>query len=107
LIGVANAYFLLDRNRAWELVTEAVKAANSVKDFSGDDSRLILRLQTPNRSSIRTNSTENFDLPSIFRTLTKDDYHRAEGLARNFEADSPRATALISIARAVLSEGEN
>ncbi|MGI9067022.1 MAG: hypothetical protein ACR2HX_11540 [Pyrinomonadaceae bacterium] len=107
LIGVANAYFPLDRNRAWELVTEAVKAANSVEGFSGEDSRLILRLQTPNMSSIRTNSTENFDLPSIFRTLTKDDYHRAEGLARNFEADSPRATALISIARAVLSEGEN
>jgi hypothetical protein len=107
LIGVANAYFPLDRNRAWELVTEAVKAANSVEGFSGEDSRLILRLQTPNMSSIRTNSTENFDLPSIFRTLTKDDYHRAEGLARNFEADSPRATALISIARAVLNEGEN
>jgi hypothetical protein len=107
LVGVANAYFPLDRNRAWELVTEAVKAANSVEGFSGEDSRLILRLQTASMTSMRTNSTENFDLPSMFRNLTKDDYHRAEGLARNFEADSPRATALISIARAVLSEGQN
>ncbi|HVQ36461.1 MAG TPA: hypothetical protein VMS31_02955 [Pyrinomonadaceae bacterium] len=107
LIGVANAYFTLDRNRSWELVTEAVKAANSVEGFSGEDSRLILRLQTPNMTSVRTSTTENFDVPSIFRTLTKDDYQRAEGLARNFEADSPRATALISIARAVLSESEN
>lgn len=107
LIGVANAYFPLDRTRAWELVAEAVKAANSVEGFTGEDSRIILRLQTPNMTSIRTSSTENFDLPAIFRTLTKDDYHRAEGLARNFEADSPRATALISIARAVLSEEQN
>ena len=107
LIGIANAYLPLDRNRSWELVTEAVKAANSVEGFSGEDSRLVLQLRTPYMTSMRTSSTENFDLPSMFRALTKDDYHRAEGLARNFEADSPRATALISIAREVLSEGEN
>jgi len=107
LIGVANAYFPLDHNRAWELVAEAVKAANSVEGFSGEDSRLTLRLQTPGMSSMRTSTTENFDVPSIFRTLSKDDYQRAEGLARNFEADSPRATALISIAQAVLSEEQN
>jgi hypothetical protein len=107
LIGVANAYFPLDRTRAWEFMDEAVKAANSVEGFSGEDSRLTLKLQTPAMTSIRTNSTENFDLPAIFRTLTKDDYRRAEGLARNFQADSPRATALISIARAVLSEERN
>lgn len=107
LIGVANAYYPLDHNRAWELVTEAVKAANSVEGFSGEDSRLTLQLRTPGMSSMRTSTTENFDLPAVFRILTKDDYHRAEGLARNFEADSPRAIALISIARAVLSEGEN
>jgi hypothetical protein len=104
LIGVANAFFTLDRARAWELVAEAVKAANSTEGFSGEDSRLMLRLQTPNITSMRTNSLETFDLPSVFSTLTKDDYHRAVGLARNFEADSPRAIALISIARAVLSD---
>jgi hypothetical protein len=107
LVGIANAYFPLDRNRSWELVTEAVKAANSVEGFSGEDSRLLLQLRTPYMTSIRNSSIENFDLPSMFRALTKDDYHRAEGLARNFEADSPRATALISIARAVLSGSEN
>lgn len=106
-VGLANAFFPLDRNRAWELIAEAVKAANSVEGFSGEDSRLVQRLQTPNRTSVHSSSTENFDLPGLFRLLTKDDYQRAEGLARNFEADSPRAIALISIARAVLSEGEN
>jgi hypothetical protein len=107
LIGIANAYFPLDRNRSWELMTEAVKAANSAEGFSGEDSRLVLRLETPNMTSLRTSTAENFDLPSIFSTLTKDNYARAEGLARNLEADAPRATALISIARAVLSDSEN
>jgi len=104
LVGVANVFFPLDQNRAWEIVAEAVRAANSVEGYSGDDSRLILRLQTPHMNSIRTNSTENFDLPAMFRTLTKDDYQRAVGLAQNFEDDAPRATALIAIAREVLSD---
>lgn len=107
LVGLANAFFSLDRNRAWELVAEAVKAANSVEGFSGEDSRLTLRLQTPNMTSLHTSSIESFDLPGLFRVLSKDDYQRAEGLARNFEADSPRATALISIARAALSKSDN
>ncbi|HZE64945.1 MAG TPA: hypothetical protein VE056_13765 [Pyrinomonadaceae bacterium] len=104
LIGLANALFAMDRTRAWELVGEAVGAANSSGGFSGEDSRLTLQLRTPGINSVRTNSTENFDLPAIFRTLTKDDYHRAVGLARTFEADSPRATALISVAQALLSD---
>ena len=104
LIGVANALFPLDRTRAWELVGEAASAANSSGDFSGEDSRLTLQLRTSGINSMRTNSTENFDLPAIFRSLTKDDYHRAVGLARTFEADSPRATALISIAQEVLTD---
>ncbi|MEP6741497.1 MAG: hypothetical protein ABJB61_03290 [bacterium] len=103
LIGVANVLFLLDRTRAWELLGEAVSAANSSGGFSGEDSRLTLQLRAGGINSMQTYSTENFDLPAIFRTATKDDYHRAVGLARTFEADSPRATALISIAQAVLS----
>jgi hypothetical protein len=104
LIGVANALFPMDHTRAWELVGEAVGAANSSGGFSGEDSRLTLQLRTSVISSMRTNSTENFDVPAIFRTLAKDDYHRAAGLARTFEADSPRATALISVAQALLSD---
>lgn len=104
LVGVANVFFPLDQNRAWEIMGEAVRAANSVEGYAGDDSRLTLRLMTPYTSSVRTSSTENFDLPAMFRTLTRNDYQRAVGLAQNFEADAPRATALISIAREVLSE---
>jgi hypothetical protein len=101
---VANALFALDRTRSWELVTESVKAANSANGFTGEDARIMLRLQTANITQVRSNSAENFDLPSIFRVLTKDSYDRAVALARNFEGDSPRATALISIARTVLEQ---
>lgn len=104
LIGVANAFFQLDRTRGWEIVGEAVRAANSAEGFTGEDSRLMLRMQTPNMTSMQTHSTENFDVPALFRSLSKEDYQRAVGLAQNFEDDAPRATALISIATEVLSE---
>ena len=104
LIGVANAFFLLDRTRGWEIVDEAVRAANSAEGFTGEDSRLMLRMQTPYTTSLRTISTENFDVPALFRSLSKEDYQRAVGLAQNFEDDAPRAIALISIANEVLSD---
>ena len=104
LIGVASAFFLLDQTRGWEIVGEAVRAANSAEGFTGEDSRLMLRLQTPNTTSMRTHSNDNFDVPALFRALAKEDYQRAVGLAQNFEDDAPRATALISIATEVLSE---
>ncbi len=104
LIGVANAFFQLDRTRGWEIVGEAVRAANSAEGFTGEDSRLMLRMQTTHMTSMQTHSTENFDVPALFRSLSREDYQRAVGLAQNFEADAPRATALISIAREVLSE---
>jgi len=104
LIGVANAFFLLDQTRGWEIVGEAVRAANSAEGFTGEDSRLMLRLQTPNMTSMQSHSNDNFDVPALFRALAKEDYQRAVGLAQNFEDDAPRATALISIAREVLSE---
>ena len=53
-------------------------------------------------TSMQTHSAENFDVPALFRALTKEDYQRAVGLAQNFEDDAPRATALISIASEVL-----
>ena len=48
----------------WEIVGEAVRAANSAEGFTGEDSRLMLRLQTSNMTSMQTHSAENFDVPA-------------------------------------------
>jgi len=46
LIGVAIQFLNSDQMRAWEIMGEAVKAANAVEEFSGDDEGLKLALGT-------------------------------------------------------------
>ena len=102
LVGVATLMFDVDRGRAWEALLEAVKAANAVSEFSGEDAQIVARFAM-GRGTTTTNFTvENFDLDRIFALLAKEDLYRAIETARGFSADAPRATASIAVARAVL-----
>lgn len=102
LIAVANALYVIDPAKSWDATFEAVKAANSAADFTGEDGRISIKFQSKTQSSIHTSTVEDFDLEGIFRNLADQDYERAVELARGFEAEGPRATATIAIARAVL-----
>ncbi|MEO8436794.1 MAG: hypothetical protein ABI596_17990 [Pyrinomonadaceae bacterium] len=104
LTAVANAFLKTDPPRAWEAMPEIAKAANSAEGFTGEDGRLVLRLQTPNQTSLRTSTIDDFNLTGIFRAFTQENYTEAVALARGFEREAPRAAAVISIARTILSE---
>jgi hypothetical protein len=104
LIAVANALMPLDRARAWEMMLEVTKASNSVEGFNGEDGRLMMRLQTKNMASMHTSTVDEFNLNGIFSSLSKDNATQAIEIARSFEREAPRATALIAVARALLSE---
>lgn len=104
LIAVANALLSLDRPRAWETMLEVAKASNSAAGFSGEDGRLVLRLQTKNMTSLRTNTIDDFNLPGVFRALAQENATQAVELARSFAGEAPRATALIAVARTLLGE---
>jgi hypothetical protein len=106
LLAVANALLRTDRARAWEATFEAIKAANSADGFTGEDGRLTIRLQTKGINSLRTNSSEDFDVTGIFDKLANEDAERAVELARGFQIDAPRASAVIAIARAMLRPKE-
>ncbi|MDQ2976812.1 MAG: hypothetical protein M3R69_15555 [Acidobacteriota bacterium] len=107
LVAVANALMPLDRARAWEMMLEVTKASNSVEGFNGDDGRLMMRLQTKNMASMRTSTVDEFNLNGIFSSLSKDNATQAIQIARSFEREAPRATALIAVARALLSDKGN
>ena len=83
---------------------EAIKAANSAESFSGEDGVLRTSLITQSMSSVRSSSVAEFNVADLFTLLTKEDYGRAVELARGFEREAPRASAVIAIARAVLEE---
>jgi hypothetical protein len=104
LVAVANAYLAVDRPRAWETMLEVARASKSVEGFSGEDGRLILKLQSKSQTSMRTNSVEDFNLTGVFRALAQDDADQAVELARSFEREAPRSTALIAVARTLLGD---
>ncbi|HEV7798730.1 MAG TPA: hypothetical protein VGO73_11270, partial [Pyrinomonadaceae bacterium] len=104
LVAVANAFLVLDRARAWETMLEVAKASNSAEGFNGEDGRITMRLQIKNMTSLRSSTVDDFNLPGVFRTLSQENATQAIELARSFEGEAPRATALIAVARALLSE---
>jgi len=104
LMAVANALFLSDRDKTWDAVYDAAKAANSAEGFTGEDGVLRISLLTKSMSSVRSSTVADFDVSGVFRELARADYNRTVELARGFEREAPRASAVIAIARAVLEE---
>ena len=104
LLAVANAYLTTDRARAWEMMLEVVKASNSAEGFTGEDGRLMMRLQSKLQTSMRTSTVDDFNLAGIFRTLAVENASQSVEIARSFEGEGPRASALIAVARALLAE---
>jgi hypothetical protein len=105
LIGVASRFMPADPVRGWDIASVAVKAANSAEAFKGDNTQLTLSL-LPIRGGIKINTVkaEEFDIAGIFRLLTKNDFYRSIGLARNLKHEAPRATAILTVAKTVLEK---
>ena len=104
LMAVANALLVSERGKSWDATYDAVKAANSAEGFTGEDGVLRIGLQTKSMASIRSSTVQDFDVSGIFGELAREDYNRTVELARGFEREAPRASAVIAIARAVLEE---
>jgi hypothetical protein len=104
LVAVANALWLMDHARAWETILEVVKAANSAEGFNGEDGGLMWRLQSKNMTSLHSSSVDDFNLLGIFRSLSQENASQAIELARSFEGEAPRATALIAVSRTLLGD---
>ena len=104
LIAVATGLVPADRTRAWETIDEAIKAANAAEGFTGEDSQVGARLQTPMLVMASNASAEDFDLLGAFRALAREDLLRAVQLAKTLTGESPRAVATLAIARSVLEK---
>jgi hypothetical protein len=102
-LAVANALQATTKERTWEIMSEAVRAANGAPTFIGEDGALTFSLRTKSFASINTESVNDFDVPGIFGLLAQEDYYRAVELARGFEGEAPRSSAIIAIAQSVLT----
>ncbi|HZN01513.1 MAG TPA: hypothetical protein VFB70_19065 [Pyrinomonadaceae bacterium] len=104
LTAVAVGFGEIDQVRAWEILGEVVKAANSADGFTGEDSRVTSRLQTKFMVVMNDANAPDFDLLSIFRHLARADLLRAVQIAKTFTGEAPRAVATLAIARSVLEK---
>jgi len=104
LTAVAVGLADVDRVRAWEVLNEVVKAANGAEAYTGEDSRIISRLQTNMMVVMNSATAEDFDLLAVFRHLARADLLRAVQLAKTFTGEAPRAVATLAIARTVLEQ---
>lgn len=102
LVAVATGLTQADRVRAWETISEAVKAANSAEGFTGDDGRVGAQIQTKSMVMVTNANAEDFNLFGAFRSLARDDFLRSVETAKSFTGEAPRATATLAAARSVL-----
>lgn len=104
LVCVARALFETDRQRSWELAGDAVKAANAVPDFSGEDGKLYARLRAKSVIAVIDSAEPSFNMPSLFALLAKDDLYGANSVADRLAHETSRASASFAIARYVLNK---
>ena len=106
LTAVAAGFVNLDQVRAWEILNETVKAANGAETFTGEDSRIVSMLRTPQMVVMSNATAPEFDLLTAFRLLARYDLFRAIQVAKTFTGEAPRAVATLAIARSVLEKRE-
>jgi hypothetical protein len=101
-LAVATRYEKLDRARAWELMNEVVKAANSAPAFTGEDGEMSLRFKSKRGGWMTSFDVEEFNLASVFSVLAAEDMNRAIQLTDGFTNEAARVSAVIAIAHSVL-----
>jgi hypothetical protein len=106
---VTTAAAPLDAPRAWELLRATVRAANEVKDFTGDN--IALSLWTD--GDLGDGALEDFEieaeafrLDEIFATMAHLDFDKALAEARALDGDVPQALATIAVAKNRIQETE-
>lgn len=104
LVAVATRLFKLDRPRAWEIMSEAIKAANAADGFTGEDTQVAAEVRVKGNHSVSDQRLADLSLSGVFRELARDDMNRAVELARGFTGEAPRALSLVTIGRSVLEE---
>ena len=96
-----------DQPRAWRLLSELVKSANEVEDFTGDETSFDLAADessTDEASAEFRVEADVFRLDGIFATMAHLDFDKALAEARNLQGQVPQALAAIAGARAVLEK---
>jgi hypothetical protein len=111
-IAVTGAAAQLAHARAWELLSETVKAINATEDYTGDEESLeLITGATPTDGETTAEGAKQlsldagiFRLDKIFATMARLDFDKALINARALDGEVPQAFANIATARAALEQ---
>ena len=105
LVAIVTQFQKVDSARAWEMMSELIKSANALSGFSGEDGEMTQRVEFKGGGAMTNNfNVESFDLTGLFTALAKEDFDRAADLPKSFTGESPRAVAMLAVARTVLDK---
>jgi hypothetical protein len=105
LVAVATRYEKLDRARAWELMNEVVRAANSAPVFTGEDAELAVQFRIKSGGWMTSFDVEEFNLAGVLSALASEDMNRAIQLTDGFTNEAARVSAVVAVARSVMRKG--
>jgi hypothetical protein len=106
-IVITDAAARVQPERAWDFMSELVRAANSTPDYTGDETSLPTSTEVMEGSELQEELTINSDafrLDTIFATMARIDFDKTLTQAQALTGDIPRATARIAAARAALEK---
>lgn len=99
LLGITSAYGAIDPVRAFELGTEAVKAASKIADYGPDHAFMyrVLRRKGGGFNSVSTNTAEAFDLGKTLAVLARVDFERTLALAQSIESKALQFSGIVAV----------
>lgn len=104
---IAEAAARVSKERAWDFLSELVRAANSTPDYMGDETALATSANLSEGSDLSGElniESDSFRLDTIFATMARIDFDKTVAQAQALTAEIPRAYARIAAARAALGE---
>ncbi|HMF57888.1 MAG TPA: hypothetical protein VK619_16210, partial [Pyrinomonadaceae bacterium] len=102
---VASSAARVSEERAWGALREAIKSANSVEDFSGEQVTIAIYAvenADEEREPDFSFTSDAFRLDRIFAKMARLNFDKALVESRALENGVPRAIAQIAVARAVI-----
>jgi len=103
LLGIASVYSTIDPLRAFEVIADAVGAANKLPEFGTEANYLKREISSKGRSTTASISQiEDFDFGKSLAALAKTDFDRSLLLAQSLDSKALRITSVISIAASTL-----
>ena len=107
LLSIASVYSGFDQMRGFEVISDAVQAANKVREYDPDQGSAINTRTLGNNKSTTMRmitSSDGLDISRTLGVLAKSDFDRSLLLAQSLENKTLRITSTIAIASAAFDK---